>query len=147
MNSSTVLNVCLILGVLGLALDASANLIRCNKAKVDWAEPVSECDQDTQVIHDSFIFSSKPKSDFSWNNNDGFFLTTDDLRSAQFIMGVVTNSQLAGLCRSNDQCNKNSTSLFRQYTRGVIVRVSEPAPMLLVILGVLGLGLVRRRLR
>ena len=149
MNGSSILNIFLMLSMLGLALDASANLINCNKASAKWFEPVTECEDSIAEIRNVFnFFPAQSNSDVSWwSNSESFFLTKDDLNSAQFIVGSLTNNQLAELCVSGHDCSKGDVSLIRNHTRGAIVRVSEPAPMLLVLLGLLGLGVVRRRLR
>ena len=172
MNSFSIINMCLMLGVLGLALDASANLINCNKASGKWFEPVSECEDEAVEFRNGFNFSFKVPNK-KWDANESFFLNKDDLISAQFVIDSLTNNAgfinagaitagtikagsitgnqltglLTGLCVDNDDCQKSSQSLIRHYPGGASVSVSEPAPLLLVILGLLGLGLVRRRLR
>ena len=150
MNSSAVVNVCLMLAIMGLALDASANLINCNKASAKWSEPVAECEDSVVEIRNTFIFSipsSNANLNALWNNSESFFLTHEDIDSAQFVINSITGNQLSNLCNSKAECRRISGSLVSYYAGGSTVRVSEPAPMLLMILGLLGLGLVRRRLR
>ena len=150
MNSSAILNVCLVLSILGLAVDASANLINCNKASAKWFEPVAECEEGSGEFRSTFNFStpaSNANANAYWNNSESLFLTRDDLDSAQFVISSITGNQLSNLCSSKAECHKISSSLISYYAGGAAVRVSEPAPLLLVILGLLGLGLVRRRSR
>jgi len=150
MNSSTVVNMCLMLAIMGLALDASANLINCNKASAKWSEPVAECEDSVAKIHNAFNFStpsSNSNANAYWNNSESFFLTREDLDTAQLVIASISGNNLSNICNSKAECHRISTSLVSYYAGGSTVRVSEPAPMLLVILGLLGLGLVRRRLR
>ena len=150
MNSSVVFNICLMLAIMGLALDASANLINCNKASAKWIEPVVECEDSVAEIHSKFNFSipsSNSNVSAYWNNSESFFLTREDLDSAQFVITSIAGNKLSDLCNSKAECHRISGSLISYYGGGSPVRVSEPAPLLLVILGLFGLGLVRRRLR
>jgi hypothetical protein len=148
MNSSAVVNVCLMLAIMGLALDASANLINCNKASAAWSESVSECEDSAAEIRNTFNFSSPPSNaNAFWNNYESLFLTREDLDNAQFVIASITDNQLSNFCSSKAECHRSSISLVSYYAGGATARVSEPAPMLLVILGLLGLGLVRRRSR
>ena len=147
MNSSSILNVCLVLSILGLAVDASANLINCNKASAKWFEPIGECEEGSVEFRNDFFSFATPGSNTGWSADESLLLTKDDLNSIQFVIASITGNQLANLCNSKAECHKISTSLVSYYPGGATVRVSEPAPLLLVILGLLGLGLVRRRLR
>ncbi|RYY77244.1 MAG: hypothetical protein EOO52_07145 [Gammaproteobacteria bacterium] len=148
MNSSAVVNVCLVLAIMGLALDASANLINCNKASSKWSEPVTECEDSAAEFRSAFsFFTPASNSNAHWKNSESLLLTKEDLDSAQFVISSISGIQLSDLCNSKADCHRISGSLASYYAGGAAVRVSEPAPFFLVILGLLGLGLVRRRSR
>jgi hypothetical protein len=136
--------------IMGLALDASANLINCNKASAKWNEPVKECENSDAEIYNTFNFSapsSKSNPNAYWNNGESLFLTREDIDSAQFVIASISDNKLSNLCNSKAECHRKPGSLSSYYAGGSTVHVSEPAPLLLMILGLLGLGVVRRRLR
>jgi hypothetical protein len=145
MNNYSLLKAFLLISFLGISGVVSASPIACGgSSTLSFAGNASACGRNLTALQDVLASTVNVEAffgDMDFGDSDGALLKTYESAS---------NSQTETWTQGNNKWMQYSDiediSHIGYYARGAIVSVSEPAPFLLMVLGLVGLVLARRQI-